>query len=150
MNIPSKLRNGGRRGNATLEFALSFGLLSILISGIFQLGHSLYIYNQITVAVANAARYAGRDGIQSPDSAYQTRVKNVVVYGNPEGTGTPQVTGMSTSNVSVTIQRDAEDVPQTFTVAVTTFAINGVFGTITLSGKPFSTVRYAGRYQPYA
>lgn len=142
-------RKKAQRGNASVEFAMSFALLWSVVSGVYQLGHSLYVYNQLSVATANAARFAGRDGIGAAKETFSTRIKNVAVYGNPEGTGEAMVKGLSTANIDVDIEEDTAGVPRNVTVSVNQFKVDGVFWSTNLVDKPYSTVRYAGRYQPY-
>ena len=122
---------------------------SIVNGGVYSLGHSLYAYNQLTVAVSNAARFAGRDGLGSSTSQFADRIKNVAVYGNPEGTGNAMLTGLQTSNVNVAIEQDSAGVPRNVTVGIQNYTIDGVFWTTSLINKPYATARYAGRYQPY-
>ncbi len=149
MRIVSLQRQKAQSGNASVEFAMSFALLWSVVSGVYQLGHSLYVYNQLSVAMSNAARFAGRDTIGATKSVYSNRIKNVAVYGNPEGTGEPMVKGLTAANIDVDIQEDAEAVPSNVTVGVNQFKVDGVFWSTNLVDKPYSTVRYAGRYQPY-
>ncbi len=144
--ITRKRRQGG---NVSIEFALSFALLWGLVSGVYSMGHSLYTYNQLTIAVSNAARFAGRDGIVPSKEQFKDRIKNVAVYGNPEGTGSPVVSGLQTSNIDVEIEEDSAGVPRNVTVEVSSFNIDGVFWKTNLVNKPYATSRYAGRYQPY-
>ncbi len=150
MKQVTRQRRNAQRGNASVEFAMSFALLWSVVSGVYQLGHSLYVYNQLSVAMSNAARFAGRDSIGAAKDAYTNRIKNVAVYGNPEGTGEPMVKGLTASNIEVDIQEDAEGVPRNVTVAVNEFKVDGVFWSTNLIDKPYSTVRYAGRWQPFA
>lgn len=142
-------RRNAQRGNASVEFAMSFALLWSVVSGVYQLGHSLYVYNQLSVAMSNAARFAGRDGIGAVKNTFETRIKNVAVYGNPEGTGEAMVKGLAASNVDVDVEEDTSGVPKNVTVSVNQFKVDGVFWSTNLVDKPYSTVRYAGRYQPF-
>jgi Flp pilus assembly protein TadG len=136
-------------GNAAIEFALGFAFLWSIVSGIYQMGHSLYTYNQLSVGIANAARFAGRESIVPSKEQYKARIRNVAVFGNPDGTGTAMVRGLSAANIDVDIEEDTAGVPKNVTVSVNNFAIDGVFWTTSLVDKPYSTARYAGRYQPF-
>lgn len=149
MKPVTRQRRKAQRGNASVEFAMSFALLWSVVSGVYQLGHSLYVYNQLSVAMSNAARFAGRDGIGAVKTTFSDRIKNVAVYGNPEGTGEAMVKGLSTSNIDVDIEEDTAGVPRNVTVSVNQFQVDGVFWSTNLVDKPYSTVKYAGRYQPY-
>lgn len=150
MNLVTETRDRRQRGNVSIEFALSVTLLWTMVGGVYSLGHSLYAYNKLTVAVSNAARFGGRDGLGSSVTQFADRIKNVAVYGNPEGTGDALLTGLQTSNVDVAIEQDAAGVPRSVTVGIQNYTLDGVFWTTSLINKPYATARYAGRYQPYA
>src|SRR5690349_6943876 len=74
------------RGEALIEFALSFFLIFAIFSGIFQFGYTFYVYNSLVNAVREGARYASIKPYDSttttPSSAFQTAVQNMVVYGD--------------------------------------------------------------------
>lgn len=142
-------RSARQSGNFTLEFAVSFALIWGLLTSVYGLGQALYTYNRLQVAISNASRFAGRDGIPAAPSTYIARVKNQAVYGNPDGTGTPLVPGLAAGNIDVAIESDSSGVPRNITVKVTSFPLDGVFWKTTLTNKPQLTTRYAGRYQPY-
>ncbi len=55
-----RLGRRAERGNAMIEFALSFGLLFAVFSGVFQFGYALYVYNSLESAVRAGARYASQ------------------------------------------------------------------------------------------
>ena len=150
MNLVTEARKRRQRGNLSIEFALSVTLLWTTVGGVYSLGHSLYAYNQLTVAVSNAARFGGRDGLGSSVTQFTDRIKNVAVYGNPEGTGDAILTGLRTSNVDVAIERDSSGIPRSVTVGIQNYTLDGVFWQTSLKNKPYATARYAGRYQPYA
>ena len=142
-------RRSRQAGNFTLEFAISFALIWGLMTSVYGLGQALFTYNRLQVAVSNAARFAGRDGITAATSTYRTRVKNQAVFGNPEGSGTALVPGLTTDKIDVAIEGDGAGVPRNVTVKVTSFPLDGVFWKTTIANKPQITTRYAGRYQPY-
>lgn len=143
------------RGNALVEFALSFGLLLTVLAGIWQFGYTFYIYNGLVSAVRNGARYgalADYDGGSSNGTNYKAAVTNMVVYGspNPAAGASPIIMGLTTSNVSVIPTVDSSGVPSRVTVRITGFAIpddlSSIFASFTLNGKPSTTFEYSGRY----
>lgn len=79
-------------GAALVEFALVLPLLLILTFITTEFGRALYQYNILAKSVRDAARYMS---IQTPSDTtkYQT-ARNLVVHGNPSGTGTPLVIGL--------------------------------------------------------
>ena len=136
-----------RRGNAVIEFALTFGLLWALLGGCFKLGYSIYLYQSLLNAVAGAARYAARVDFDEPNHTFVTAVRNMAVYGDPAGGTSPLTAGLAPANISVTWSYDAKGVPSTITVSVIGYSVNAVFQTLTWTGKPAVTVRYAGTYK---
>ena len=71
-------------GSALIEFAGSLILLSVMFSGIFEIGYSFYTYSELVTAVRAGARYAAlqpRESAANPVVA--EAVRNLVVYGDP-------------------------------------------------------------------
>ena len=140
-----------RRGNAMVEFALSFGLLFPVMAGVFQFGYSYYIYNLLETSVRSTARYAATRTYDSPNttpsSNYLTGVKNMLVYGDPAGSGSAIVPGLTTAHVRVRVNFDS-GIPDNVTVDVAGYTIDSVLGRITLNGKPAATFPYLGRWDP--
>lgn len=136
-----------QRGNAILEFALSFTLLWTVFSGVFQFGYSMYVYNSLATAVTEGAHYAARVDFDSPGYTFVNQVKNMVVYGSPTGGGTPLAPGLSSGQVSVTWTTDASGVAQTITVGISSYTVNAIFHNYTFTNKPRVTVLYLGSYK---
>ena len=84
--------------------------------------------------------------------AARMNAKNIIVYGNFAGTGTPILSGLSTANVTITRNGGVPVLPQTVTVQITGFKHQPVFdlGAITktptlsmnIDVKPSVTMRY--------
>jgi Flp pilus assembly protein TadG len=147
------MRKQSCRGNALIEFALASLIIVPCFAGTFQFGYSFYVYNQLESAISNGARYASTRTYRSAAGATDlTKVKaavtNVVLYGNPDGSGNLQVPQLTSGNVAVTFNLDAAGVPTTVNVAVNSFTVDAVFKAFTFTGKPSSTYPYVGRYAP--
>jgi|SRR5215469_1452376 len=142
---------GNRRGSAMVELALAVPLILLLFSGAFQFGYYFYVYDQLESAVRDGARYAALrpydSSTSTPASDFSTAVENMVVYGVPSGGTQPVVTGLSTSNVNLTVSL-TNDVPTQMQVSITGVKIYGIFGTWTLNGKPSATFPYGGTLAP--
>lgn len=147
--------SGNERGNAVVEFGLSFTLLLTVFAGVWQFGYTFYIYDGLVSAVRNGARYgalADYDGGSWNGASYKTRVANMVVYGNPNppAGSSPIIPDLTTSKVSVIPTVDSSGVPSKVTVRISSFTIpddlSGMFSAFTLKGKPSSTFEYNGRY----
>ena len=83
------------RGVALTEFALTLPMLLMIMLPILEFGRAYYQYNTIAKSVRQAARYLS---VRSP-GIDTDKARNIVVYGNPAGSGTPLVPGLSLSNV---------------------------------------------------
>jgi Flp pilus assembly protein TadG len=144
---------GSRRGNALIEFALAAMTLTYALTAVFQLGYSMYLYNELVSAVRAGARYASlakvsNDGVTaSTQAAYGTAVKNMVVYGNtnPANGAQPVVPGLTTNQVNMSMGWKGAT-PTDCTISISSYQIDAVFKTFTLSGKPSYKVHYFGQY----
>ena len=139
------------RGNAMIEFALSAAILLPALVGTMQFGFSFLAYGKLEAAVREGARYAALRTYDSstaaPSPAFTTAVQNMVVYSNPNGGTTPIVRGLTTDQIVVTTAM-YNGVPDLITVQLTSFQIDAGVAKITLSGKPWATYRYQGRFAP--
>ena len=156
--VKGKPSFGSRRGNAMIEFAISAMVLTYSFTSVFQFGYSMYLYNELVSAVRAGARYASlaqvnNDGTQSLQAAYTTAVKNMVVYGNtsPANGAQAVIPGLTTSQVSVTVPTSSPvgwngGVPLYVTVGISSYTLDAVFKTFTLTGKPSYTVPFFGKY----
>jgi len=151
--MKKKLSFGSRRGNAMIEFALAAIVLTYSFTAVFQLGYSMYLYNELVGAARAGARYASlaklsNAGDSSIPTAYATAIKNMVVYGNtsPAAGDQPVVPNLTTAQVSMTMNWDGGAVPTDCTVSISSYTIDAVFKTITLTGKPSYKVPYFGQY----
>jgi Flp pilus assembly protein TadG len=146
--VPSRRRR--QRGNAMIEFALSFLFLFPLFFGCLQYGLSFHAYNALRSAVREGARYAAGKTYTSPTATYGTTwgndVKNMVVYGNLAGNGNPMISGLQPNNVNVSITFE-DKVPTRVTVRIQNYTMNAFFRTFTFN-SPTATFPYFGRYAP--
>ncbi len=130
------MRRRTERGSALIEFAGSLILLSVMFSGIFEIGYSFYTYGELVTAVRAGARYAA---LQSRDSAADPAtakaVRNLVVYGDPAPAdrAKPLVPGLTTDHVELVNGPDAS------TVSLRGFALDALFMKVNLDGRPTVT-----------
>jgi Flp pilus assembly protein TadG len=155
----SKSRLRSRRGNAMLEFGLAALILIPLFLGTFQFGYTFYVYNLMNTQVRAAARYASLRSFRCRDNAsiakFKTAVANVVIYGNPAGTGTNLIPALTdTAKVDVEIKdaannnADSTHVPTTVYVRITGFTLDAVVGSFTFGTKPVLIFPFQGQYLP--
>ncbi len=125
-----------QRGSALIEFAGSLILLSVMFSGIFEIGYSFYTYGELVTAVRAGARYAAlqpRESAANP--AVAKAVRNLVVYGDPapDNRAKPLVPGLTTDHVELV------NGPDTSTVSLHDFALDALFMKVNLDGRPTVT-----------
>jgi Flp pilus assembly protein TadG len=139
------------QGSALLEFALAASILVPLFTGTFQFGYTLYVYNNLQSAVRGGARYASMRSYDSatstPSTGFSTAVKNMVVFGNPDGTGQPVSRGLTPSNVQIQPNMNGA-APESITVQIAAYTIDAVFTSFTFNGKPSTTFPYTGTAAP--
>lgn len=82
--------NKRQKGVALVEFALILPLLLLLSMITTEFGRAMYQYNTLTKSVRDAVRYLS---IQTPGT-HLIEARNLMVYGNTAGTGTPLALGL--------------------------------------------------------
>jgi Flp pilus assembly protein TadG len=151
-----RLRAFGRdeRGVQLVELALVLPLMMMLFGAAAEFGRYFYEYTTLAKASRVSARYlvtAKTDGTQD------LAAKNLVVYGNTQGTGTPVLTGLTISNI-VIVRKDKNGaaqvggVPQTVTVQISNYTHQPIFDlgkltnntalSLNIAVKPSVTMRY--------
>ena len=132
------------RGHAVVELAFVWSFLWLLATGVYQFGNAFYVYSRLETAASNAAMLASRLNYDVSDSgaSFKTKVKNMAVYGDPNGGTTPLAPNLTTANV------DVNHIPSSFptgvTVTIQNYTITNLFHDITLTNKPRVTVAYMG------
>ena len=89
-------KSGNERGSTLLEFAIGASVFCVAMFGVIEYGRVMWTHNALSDAARRGARYAVNHA--TGDAA---AVKNVVVYGTPEGGGQPVVANLTTANVQV-------------------------------------------------
>lgn len=137
------------RGVQLAELAIVLPLFLILFATTAEFGRFFYEYATLAKATRAGTRYLVSASV---DEAEDARAKNIVVYGNPEGTGSPLVKGLTTANVTITRDGGAPSVPETVKVQITNYKYQPIFdlGALTKNSslslnidvKPSVTMRY--------
>ena len=123
-----------------MEFALVLPLLLLLTFIVTEYGRAIYQYNTLAKSVRDAARYLS---IQSPGTKI-TEAKNLVIYGNPAGTGTPLAIGLTTTHVPDPVWNPpagASPVINTVTVTITNYTFTPLIASA--FGLNFGNITYA-------
>jgi len=140
-----------RRGQALIEFAISFFLLWLVFAGLYQFGYSFYVYNNLVTAVSNSAQMGARMQFDLLNrTGATTTLQNMVLYGSTSAGTRTVVPGLTSANVKVTFSPEPSatfpnPVPQFVTVQIDNFSVDAVFRTFTFNGKPRVTTVYMGR-----
>ena len=97
-------RQAGRRrerGAALVELAITASVFLTALFGVIEFGRFFWTHNALRDAARRGARYAA---VRKNDTAGQTAVKKMVVYGDPNAnpsTAQPVVPGLTTANVTL-------------------------------------------------
>ncbi len=92
----SKRFKSNEKGASLVEFCIAAMVFMTAMFAVIEFSRALWVHNALSDAARRGARYAV---IHSAGSAAQ--VRNVVVYGNEAGTGTPMVPNLTPDNVTV-------------------------------------------------
>jgi len=84
------------RGSTLVEFSIGVLVFATALFAVLEFGRALWAHNALTDAARRGARYATLHSATDVD-----QVKNVVVYGNPAGTGNPMLPNFTTTQVDV-------------------------------------------------
>jgi Flp pilus assembly protein TadG len=128
-----------QNGVALVEFALVLPLLLLLSFIVTEYSRALYQYNTIAKSVRDAARYLS---IQTPGTK-NTEARNLVVYGNLAGAGSPLAIGLNLSQVPNPAWQLAGTSPviNTVTVRVTGYTFRPLIASA--FGLNFGNITYA-------
>lgn len=127
------------QGVALVEFALILPLLLVLTFVTTEFGRALYEYNTVTKSVRDAVRYLS---VQTPGTRI-TEAKNLVVFGNIAGTGSPLARDLTVAKVATPLWTTAGSDPviEVVTVRVVGYTFVSLF--TTAWGLPFGSVTFS-------
>jgi Flp pilus assembly protein TadG len=101
-----------QRGLAMVELAISAPLLLLLLYAIGEFGNIFYQYALLADAARNADRYLGSNAIKDSSgvpivtATVASATRNLAVYGNAGGAGSPLLPGLAVGQVTVATQVD--------------------------------------------
>jgi len=137
------------RGVQLAELAIVLPIFLLLFGATAEFGRYFYEYSTLAKASRVGARYLSTAYVTAADD---TAAKNIVVYGNTAGTGTPILTGLTTANVQVVRQGGVPAVPETVTIQIIDFKHQPIVDlgglakvpslSLNIDVKPSVTMRY--------
>jgi Flp pilus assembly protein TadG len=137
------------RGIQLVELAIVIPIFVLLFAATAEFGRYFYEYTTLAKASRAGARYLATACVKT---AEDTTAKNIVVYGNSAGTGSPVLTGMTIANVTITRQGGVPVLPETVTVQISNFKHQPIFDlgkllkvtsmSMNIDVKPSVTMRY--------
>jgi TadE-like protein len=105
------------RGVQLLELAIVLPIMLVLFGAVAEFGRYFYEYTTVAKAARVGARYLASKSVESGIN-YQGNAKNLVVYGNIGGTGSPVLPGLTTANVDVQYVGGTTGVPDMVKVSI--------------------------------
>jgi Flp pilus assembly protein TadG len=136
-------------GVQLVELAIVLPTFLILFAATAEFGRYFYEYTTLAKASRAAARYLSTAAVNSKED---NAAKNIVVYGNSAGTGSPILYGMTTANVTITRLGGVAVLPETVKVQISNFKHQPLFDlgklaniktlSLNVDVKPSVTMRY--------
>jgi hypothetical protein len=100
-------RRSRNRGVVMVETAVVLPLLVVMILGTAEFAHAFWEYSTLTKSLRDGGRFAasqsllGSTGVVVLTDQLRSDVRNVVIYGNTNGTGVPVLNSLSTGTVEL-------------------------------------------------
>jgi Flp pilus assembly protein TadG len=131
------------------EVAIVLPIFLVLFAGVAEFGRFFYEYTTLAKGTRVGARYLVTAQVKPSEDAI---ARNIIVYGNPAGTGSPILDGLSTSNVVIDRQGGVPVLPETVRVQILGFKHQPIFDlglmtntsslSLNIDVKPSVTMRY--------
>jgi Flp pilus assembly protein TadG len=121
LSLRGLVRN--EQGTQLAELAIVLPILMVLFAGTVEFGRYFYTYNTLSKATRIGSRYMVTADVSTLE---KDKAKNLVVYGNTAGTGSPLIEDLKVEQVEVTPRNAAGQVmtagvPNTITVEIVGF-----------------------------
>ena len=137
------------RGLQLVELAIVLPVFLMLFGATAEFGRYFYEYTTLAKAARGGTRYLSTVPVTGVEDA---TAKNIVVYGNPAGTGSPILSDLTTSNIVITRQGGVPVLPETVTVQIVNYKHQPIFDlgkltktvglSLNIDVKPSVTMRY--------
>jgi len=151
MNWFNRFRHD-EQGVQLLELAIVLPLLLLMFGVVAEFGRYFYEYSTAAKGARAGARYLISKSVTSTGTDWEANAKNIVVYGNAAGTGTPILPGLSTANVNVQYSGGVAAVPELVKVSIVNYEHESLFDigqmlntpslSLNIDVEPSVTMRY--------
>lgn len=126
------------RGTQLVELAIVLPIMLMMLAASAEFGRFFYTYQTLAKATRTGARYLMTE---SAAGTSDTKAKNLVVYGNESGTGTPVISGLGGANVRVLRTGGSPAFPDRVTVRIEGYTYQPVFDLGKMIGNPTLSLR---------
>jgi Flp pilus assembly protein TadG len=135
-------------GVQLVEVTIVLPILLMLFAATAEFGRYFYEYTTLAKATRVGSRYLSTAPTEASEDAI---AKNIVVYGNPNGTGSPIMSGLATTNVKITRLGGTALIPDRIMVEITGYKHQPIFDlgalinknlSMNINVKPSVTMRY--------
>jgi Flp pilus assembly protein TadG len=143
------------RGLQLVEAAIVVPIFVILFAATAEFGRYFYEYTTLAKAARDGVRYLSTAPVEAVEDG---NTKNLVVYGNTGGTGTPILPGLTTSQVTITREGPVPVTPEIVSIQIDGYMHQPIFnlGALTkivglnlnIPVKPSVTMRYLQTQPP--
>jgi hypothetical protein len=139
------------RGLQLVEVALVIPIMLVLFGAVAEFGRYFYEYTTVAKAARVGARYLVSKSVSSGIN-YEAQAKNLVVFGNIAGTGSPVLDGLSVDNVQVQYVGGTSGIPELVKVSIVNYPhksvldlgklLNNAGLSLNVDVKPSVTMRF--------
>ena len=139
------------RGLQLVEVALVIPIMLVLFGAVAEFGRYFYEYTTVAKAARVGARYLVSKSVSSGIN-YEAQAKNLVVFGNIAGTGSPVLDGLSVDNVDVQYVGGTSGIPALVKVSIVNYPhksvldlgklLNNAGLSLNVDVKPSVTMRF--------
>ena len=139
------------RGLQLVEVALVIPIMLLLFGAVAEFGRYFYEYTTVAKAARVGARYLVSKSVNSGTN-YEAQAKNLVVFGNIAGTGSPVLDGLSVDNVQVQYVGGTAGIPELVKVSIVNYPhksvldlgklLNNAGLSLNVDVKPSVTMRF--------